>query len=128
MTGRVVRAIAPKPSAVVPLVGRDEMLAGFKGVVQSSKGTAFGAFNGFPPFAAAPGGVAGKTGTAQVFGKQPTSLFVSFFPADQPHYVVLALVEQAGHGANVAAPIVRQVIEKILGLPQTPIVVQSGND
>ncbi len=128
MTGRVVRTIAPKARAIVPLAGRDSILEGFKNVVQSDKGTAFNAFSGFPQLAAAPGGIAGKTGTAQVIGKQPTSVFASFFPADNPQYVVLALVEEAGHGAAVAAPIVRQVIENILKLPPTPIVVQSGND
>ncbi len=36
---------------------------------------------------------------------------LSFFPADNPEYVVLAVVEEGGHGAEIAAPIVRQVIE-----------------
>jgi len=30
-------------------------------------------------------------------------------------------VEQGGHGAQIAAPIVRQIIEKMNNLPITPI-------
>jgi penicillin-binding protein 2 len=109
------------------------MLLGFKGVVQSGPsapvGTAYSAFLGFP-FSSIPGGVAGKTGSAQVAGKGPTSEFVSFFPADDPQYVVVAVVEEGGYGADIAAPIVRQVIEHMTNpsAPPTPIARQSGRD
>ena len=76
-----------------------KMLAGFRDVVQAPSGTAYSAFQGFP-FASLAGGVAGKTGTAQVQGKAPSSVFAGFFPADNPQYVVVALVEEAGHGAD----------------------------
>jgi penicillin-binding protein 2 len=133
--GHVVRKIAPKPQridAMDPAV-RAQMLAGFKNVVQSGPsrpvGTAYNAFLNFP-FASLPGGVAGKTGSAQVAGKGPTSEFVSFFPADNPQYVVLAVVEEAGYGADIAAPIVRQVIEHMQNptAPATPIPRESGRD
>jgi penicillin-binding protein 2 len=133
--GRVVRNVAPKPQGIVALdpAVREQMLAGFKGVVQSGPsrpvGTAFNAFSGFP-FDTMPGGIAGKTGSAQVAGKGPTSEFASFFPADNPQYVVLAVVEEGGYGADIAAPIVRQVIEHIVNptAPPTPIPQQSGRD
>ena len=48
-------------------------------------------------------------------------MFASYFPADNPQYAVVAVVEQGGHGAQTAAPIVRQVIESINKLPPTPI-------
>jgi predicted transcriptional regulator len=35
--------------------------------------------------------------------------------------VVVAVVEEGGHGAQIAAPIVRNVIESIEHLPVTPI-------
>ncbi len=121
--GKVVRNIAPKPRASVAIdpVVRDQMLAGFKGAVQSSKptGTAYYPFQGFP-FEDVPGGIAGKTGSAQVAGKGPTSWFVSYFPADAPRYVVLAVVEEGGYGADIAAPIVRQVIEHMVTPNTTP--------
>jgi len=133
--GHLVRKIAPKPQrtvAIDPAV-RAQMLLGFKNVVQSGPGrpvgTAYNAFMNFP-FASMPGGVAGKTGSAQVAGKGPTSEFVSFFPADNPQYVVLAVVEEGGYGADIAAPIVRQVIEHMQNptAPPTPIPKESGRD
>jgi len=133
--GRLVRRIAPKPKGTILLdpAVRAQMLLGFKGVVQSGPGapvgTAYSAFLNFP-FSSIPGGVAGKTGSAQVAGKGPTSEFVSFFPADDPQYVVVAVVEEGGYGADIAAPIVRQVIEHMTNpsAPPTPIARQSGRD
>ena len=66
--------------------------------------------------------------TVQGNSLAPTSVFVSFFPAAAPQYVVMSLVEQGGHGAAVAAPIVRQVIENILHLPETPFITNGGKD
>ena len=125
-TGKVLRTVAPKVRGRVTMdpYARAQMLAGFEGAVADAKGTAHAAFTGFPSQIP----VAGKTGTAQVPGKGPTSLFASFFPADNPQYVVLAVVEEGGHGAETAAPIVRQIIESMNNLPLTPIQAKSGND
>jgi penicillin-binding protein 2 len=61
--------------------------------------------------------VGGKTGTAEVFGKQDTSWFASWAPADGPaKYVVVAMIEQAGLGAQAAAPVARAIYEGIYGL------------
>jgi len=49
--------------------------------------------------------VAGKTGTADVEGKEPHSWFVGFAPVDEPRVAVAVLVENGGPGATVAAPI-----------------------
>ncbi|MDQ4006420.1 MAG: penicillin-binding protein 2 [Actinomycetota bacterium] len=84
-----------------------------RGVVSNASGTATGAFAGFP-LTTHP--VAGKTGTAEVAGKQPHSWFAAFAPADDPQFVVVAVVEQGGHGSQVAAPIVRRVLEGLLDL------------
>ena len=40
----------------------------------------------------------GKTGTGEVYGKQATSWFASFAPADDPRYAVVIMVSQARHG------------------------------
>jgi penicillin-binding protein 2 len=78
-----------------------------------TRGTAATAFAGFPlnqyP-------VAGKTGTADIAGRQPTSWFAAMAPAAHPKYVVVALVEQGGHGATTAAPIVRRILERLFNL------------
>lgn len=106
---------------------RSSILAGFQGAVDQSKGTAFDAFAGFPlnQFP-----IAGKTGTAQVKGKGDTSLFAAIFSAHGHQYVVVAVVEQAGFGAQTAAPIVRRVIEAMTGQhPTGPVhVVTQGHD
>ena len=59
--------------------------------------------------------VEGKTGTAQVTGKADTSLFAAVAPADKPQFAVVAVVEEAGFGSAVAAPIVRRVLEVLTG-------------
>lgn len=69
-------------------------------------------------FADVPLGVAAKTGTAQ-FGARPTSWFVAVAPADAPRYVVVAAFENAGFGADVAAPAAREVLEGLFGLPSS---------
>ena len=76
------------------------------GVVDNGSGTA-GGIAGVK--------VAGKTGTAQVGGSQaPHAVFVSFAPADHPTVEVVVLVENAGEGATVAAPIARTVMTAAL--------------
>ncbi|HEY5740667.1 MAG TPA: penicillin-binding protein 2, partial [Gammaproteobacteria bacterium] len=73
--------------------------------------------------------VAGKTGTAQVFGiaqdeeydeeevqekLRDHALFVSYAPADAPRIVVAVIVENGGHGSSVAAPIARLIMDAYL--------------
>jgi len=60
--------------------------------------------------------VAGKTGTAEVADGEPHAWFAAFAPADYPEVVVAVVVENAGTGGGVAAPIARQVIAAALGL------------
>ena len=57
--------------------------------------------------------MAGKTGTAEVVGQADNSLFVAFGPNPNPEYVVVAIMEESGFGASVAAPAVRRVLEPI---------------
>lgn len=113
-----VRAHVDLPPAV-----RQPVLQGLEGVVSSSTGTAFRAFQGFP-LATFP--LAGKTGTAQVTGKQDTSVFVAFGPVDAPQYAVSVVLEQAGFGADAAAPVARRIFEVLAGLTPGQIQVQTG--
>jgi peptidoglycan glycosyltransferase len=49
---------------------------------------------------------AGKSGTAELGGSgEPHSWFIGFAPAQNPKIAIAVLVEQAGRGAEVAAPI-----------------------
>lgn len=109
---------------------RRPIIDGLDGVVTTSEGTAYGAFRDY-----AGAQVVGKTGTAQRKPNQDTSWFVAITnPANdpgQPQYVVLAMVEQGGFGANVAAPIVRRVIDYLNGNPvPAPVTVAppTGNE
>jgi penicillin-binding protein 2 len=67
--------------------------------------------------------VAGKTGTAEVSqeGALPHSWFAGYFPANDPTIAMVVLVENAGEGSSVAAPMFRQILEGYYGLPITPL-------
>jgi peptidoglycan glycosyltransferase len=58
--------------------------------------------------------VAGKTGTATNPFGAPHSWFVCFAPASHPRVAVAVVVENAGYGAAVAAPIAREVLRVAL--------------
>jgi penicillin-binding protein 2 len=82
-----------------------------QGVVTS--GTAAGTFAGFPLNQVC---VAAKTGTAQVSGLNSTSNFASFAPCNDPKYVVVMMIPDAGYGADASGPAVRQIWDAIYGL------------
>jgi len=75
----------------------------------TTEGTARSAFRTFPV------AVAGKTGTAQVAGKDDFAWFVGYAPANNPKYAVVVTVEEGGHGGSVAAPAGRQILASLLG-------------
>jgi len=96
------------------------LLTGFTGAVQASGGTAYGTFRGLN----FPGGLAGKTGTADtVAGKEPTGWFVGFGPVANPQYVVVCVIDQAGYGATAAAPVVRDIFGYLATHPIAPVTL-----
>jgi penicillin-binding protein 2 len=76
----------------------------------TTRGTGLSAFRGFGVT------VAGKTGTAQVAGKDDYAWFTAFAPASDPQYAVAVVVEQGGHGGSVAGPAARQILAQLFGL------------
>ena len=78
-------------------------------VVSSYAGTAARQFYGSPLLDV---GVCGKTGTAQVPGDDvpPHSWFIAYAPAKAPQIVVVTVVENAGEGSAVAAPLTRDIL------------------
>ena len=59
--------------------------------------------------------VAGKTGsTEHGRGKTTHAWFVGFAPVENPKIAVCVLLEGAGHGGEVAAPVAAEVIKKYL--------------
>jgi penicillin-binding protein 2 len=81
----------------------------------TTTGTAKGTFRGFDVT------VAGKTGTAEVYGKDDYAWFCAFAPADKPRYAVAVVIEQGGHGGSVAGPAARNILAQLLGEPQTEV-------
>ncbi len=61
--------------------------------------------------------VSGKTGTAEVAGKDDFAWFVGYAPSSSPKYVAVVMIEQGGHGGSVAAPAVRSILAALHGLP-----------
>ncbi|GAB3423510.1 penicillin-binding protein 2 [Massilia agilis] len=112
----------PKESARIPLKQEniDTIKRAMVGVI--TEGTGAQAFRGIPYTAG------GKTGTAQVVGLKggkynaamtperlrDNALFIAFAPADHPRIALALVVENAGFGAAVAAPIARKALDYYL--------------
>jgi penicillin-binding protein 2 len=112
--GKTTKNIAPKLVRRVPV--SQQLLSYISNSLVFGRGVSVSgqtAFQGFP-LDKVP--VAGKTGTAEVFGKQDTSWFASWAPANKPKYVVVGMMEQAGLGSQAAAPMARKVYEGLFGV------------
>jgi len=123
--GKTVRNLQPRCRHRVPFAPSSirYVRSALAGVVQS--GTAASAFANFPFSEVS---VAGKTGTAEVNGQQNYSWFAAMTQGSGKQYVVVAMVEQGGHGSTTAAPIVRHVIEQLYGLTPTQITQGGSTD
>lgn len=55
-------------------------------------------------------GAAGKTGTAEVEGREPHAWFIAYAPDDAPGIALAVLIEHGGAGGDVAAPAAAEVI------------------
>lgn len=80
-------------------------------------GTGAGAFSGFPV------AVSGKTGTAEVFGKNPngsakadTSWFAAYGPTNKPRFAVVMMVSQGGFGGSISGVGARKIFETLFGV------------
>lgn len=92
-----------------------------------TSGTAAGAFAGLPIE------VSGKTGTGQVFGKNPngstkddTSWFASYAPTKNPQYTVVMMISQGGFGASASGVGVRKIYEHIFGTNGQTAIFPNG--
>ncbi len=110
---------APQATGQLPISAANLALIqdGLRQVTTRSDGTATYRFQGLNV------AVAGKTGTAQAPGETslPHSWFAGYFPAEAPEIAMVVMVENAGEGSTVAAPMFRQVVEAHYGLPLTPL-------
>jgi penicillin-binding protein 2 len=122
--GKVVKRLRPERIGEVPAspTTLSFLREALKGVVEPG-GTAATAFTGWNQ---AQYPVAGKTGTAEVVvNGTPAahSWFAAMAPADDPQYVVVSMVEEAGHGSEVAAPIVRQILAGLFGVESSGVSI-----
>jgi penicillin-binding protein 2 len=120
-TGKVVKTFKPVVTGQVslPQSSIQPILQGLEGVISNPKGTGYSAFQGFP----ASWNLAGKTGTATNPGQnEPNSWFVAFGPNPNPTYLVLAVIDEGGYGAEAAAPLVRNIFNYLLANPISPNV------
>jgi len=104
----------------------DQVIAAMTDVVHSARGTARRIGTDSPYM------MAGKTGTAQVFGLKEEekydaeaiaeklrdhALFIAFAPLEEPRIAVAVIVENGGGGGSVAAPIARKIMDAYLEVP-----------
>jgi penicillin-binding protein 2 len=117
-TGKLVRTITPTVARRLPVPAADLRFFGDSLHFQDNHAVSGAlAFDGSPIKTL----IGGKTGTAEVYGKQDTSWLASWGPV-QPgaapstaKFVVVGMVEQAGTGASAAAPLSRTIWEGLLG-------------
>ncbi len=116
-TGRVVQEINPEPRRQIELdpENRRVIMAGLHSAAMEEGGTSYGIFGGWPV------DVAGKTGTSETASGFDQSWYVGFAPFDNPQVVVAATVEEGGFGADTAAPVVAQVMQTYLNIPESKI-------
>ena len=99
----------------------DTVISAMQDVVHAPGGTAQGVSRGITYH------MAGKTGTAQVFGLKQNqkykaseiderlrdhALFVAFAPVEDPEIAVAVVVENGGSGSGEAAPVARAVLDR----------------
>ncbi|MBI5957228.1 MAG: hypothetical protein HY866_00740 [Chloroflexi bacterium] len=74
--------------------------------------------------------VCGKTGTAQTGDENtpPQAWFAAFAPQNDPEIAIVVIVENSCEGSEVAAPIVRRIVEDYYGMSHSewPPLWQTG--
>jgi penicillin-binding protein 2 len=139
MDGKMIKTFVPEKKSDLGFSQKTMALinSGLWGVVNESGGTG-GALR--RPEA----DVAGKTGTAQVVGLpsdekarrlkvvsgrfRDHALFVCFAPFKNPEIAVAVIMENAGHGGSVAAPVARKIIDAYFkGKHDDAAILTAGN-
>ncbi len=115
--GKVIKEITPKRIGTIGVA--PSTLSFLRDALHevTISGTSAGVFAGFPIQ------TAGKTGTAQVFGrnangsaKSDTAWYAAFAPVKNPRYVAVLMVSQGGFGASTSAVGVRKIYETLFGV------------
>jgi len=121
--GTVIKTIAPNKLGTLTTAPSTVkfLQSALREVVVS--GTGAGVFAGFPI------DISGKTGTGQVFGRNPngtlkddTSWFASYAPTKNPRFAVVMMVGQGGFGASTSGVGVKAIYEAIFGVKGNKVV------
>ncbi|MDQ7791482.1 MAG: penicillin-binding protein 2 [Clostridia bacterium] len=94
-------------------------------LVTQHGGTGFGVFWDFPV------PTAGKTGTAEVVGKDNNGIYVAFAPVENPEIAIAVIVENAGQGSATGAPVAKEMLKAYFDLDvqeNDPELVESTNN
>lgn len=117
--------ITKEPLPIVKSRNWEAVIESMEEVIHGKRGTARSVGKDMPFH------IAGKTGTAQVFGiKQDEkydastiakklhdhALFIAFAPVEDPEFVVAVIAENGGSGSKTAAPIARKLIKEYFGV------------
>lgn len=117
--------ITKEPLPIVKSRNWEAVIESMEEVIHGKRGTARSVGKDMPFH------IAGKTGTAQVFGiKQDEkydastiakklhdhALFIAFAPVEDPEFVVAVIAENGGSGSKTAAPIARKLIKEYFGI------------
>jgi penicillin-binding protein 2 len=112
-SGKLVKNLPPVVQGHVPLKPSTVNFLRNALVGVTQHGTAAPAFAGWP-LNQIP--VATKTGTAEVQGKQTSSVFASFAPANNPQYAIVMVVSQGGWGYTTSGFSVKNVYQALMGV------------
>ncbi len=120
LDGRILESFPPQKIGVIPVKPQNIAILNkaLWGVVNEGGGTGY-------ILRRKEANVSGKTGTAQVVSlpKDPKkkktltaytgdhALFVCYAPSEKPEIVVAVILENAGHGGSVAAPVAKQILD-----------------
>ncbi len=144
--GAVIQEFGPRVVGQIDMAPehREPLAEGLWGVIGHPLGTAYDAFNrpesGGIDYGHEFLALAGKTGTAEVNDKADSSIFAAFGPVysptysppggpePEPRYAIAAILEEAGFGSRVAAPLVARIMDPIargtLEAPKTQEVLR----
>ncbi len=119
----ILEPVQEEPLPIVKAENWETIIDAMQETAHNPRGTAYGIGKN------APYRIAGKTGTAQVFGlkedekyvKEEVALrlrdhamFIAFAPAGDPQIAIAVIVENGGSGGLAAAPVARAVMDKFL--------------
>ncbi len=94
----------------------DVLLEGLRATVEGNDGTARSLKNDYYS-------LGGKTGTSENPHGENHSWFVGVAPLENPQIVIAAIVENSGHGSEVAAPMIGKILNYFFEVPLDTMTV-----